>query len=373
VKTVVLDKTGTLTTGRFALSHLEPVGGSKSRKEILELLAIMEAPSSHPLSACLVSAAKDEGVVLSESACALQHTILKGEGVTAKVGDATVYVGNARLFRRIGMYNISKHYTDWAEEWSDEGGTVGYIGMEGVGIIGMFCVKDTIREEAPAVVSSLLESGVEVIMLTGDGQGAARAIGKQIGLDESCIQSQLLPEDKLHYVSSLKGSSSNRHPSLSGKKKLILMVGDGVNDAPALSVADVGVAMGEGAALAMEMSDVTLMDSNLTKLLFSMEMGAKVITTVKENIAFSVVVNLIAIILTCFGKMTLLWAIVSDVGTLLIVTLNGMKLLSPRTIAAIERKQDGVLASPTKREKDGQRYDNLNQGDSGDLELVSLV
>lgn len=371
VKTVVLDKTGTLTTGRFALSHLEPVGGLKSRKEILELLAIMEAPSSHPLSACLVSAAKDEGVVLSENVRASQHTILKGEGVTATVGDARVYVGNARLFRRIGMCNnIPKHYTDWAEEWSDEGGTVGYIGIEGVGIIGIFCVKDTIREEAPNVVSTLLQKGVEVIMLTGDGQGAARAVGKQIGLDESCIHSQLLPEDKLHYVSSLKGSSTNRHPSLTGKKKLILMVGDGVNDAPALSVADVGVAMGEGAALAMEMSDVTLMDSNLTKLLFSMDMGAKVITTVKENIAFSVVVNLIAIVLTCLGKMTLLWAIASDVGTMLLVTLNGMKLLSPRTIAAIERKQDGILAPRAKRKMDGQRYDNLNQVVSGEMELV---
>jgi len=370
VKTVVLDKTGTLTTGRFSLSHLEPVGGSKSRKEIMRLLAIMEAPSSHPLSACLVSAAKDEGVVLSATDCALQHTILKGEGVTATVDDERLYVGNARLFRRIGMYNIPKQYTDWAAEWSDEGGTVGYVGIEGKGIIAIYCVRDTIREEAPSVVSALHQSGVEVIMLTGDGQGAARSVGNQVGLDESCIQSQLLPEDKLQYVSSLKGSSTDRHPSLYGGRNLILMVGDGVNDAPALTVADIGVAMGEGAALAVEMSDVTLMDSNLTKLLFSMDIGAKVITTVKENIAFSIVVNLIAIVLTCFGKMTLLWAIVSDVGTMLLVTLNGMKLLSPRTIAAIERKQDGVALSRTKREKDGQRYDNLNEVGSGDLELV---
>ena len=355
----MLDKTGTLTTGLFALSHLEPVGESKTRTEILRLLAIMEAPSSHPLSACLVAAAKDEGVVLSENDYAMQHTILKGEGVTASIDSKKVYVGNDRLFRRIEMYDISEHFKDLATKWNDEGGTVGFIGVEGEGIIGMFCVKDTIREEAPAVVSALQQSGVEVIMLTGDGKGAAHSVGQQVGLDESYIESQLLPEDKLNHVTDLKGSSTSKKSSFMGVKDLILMVGDGVNDAPALSVADVGVAMGGGAALAVEMSDVTLMDSNLTKLLFSMNMGAKVIATVKENIAFSIFVNLIAIVLTCFGKMTLLWAIVSDVGTMLLVTLNGLKLLSPRVIRKIECKHDDVLKPRKVRTKDGKQYENV--------------
>merc|ERR1711957_107418 len=180
-------------------------------------------------------------------------------------------------------------------------------------------------------------------------------VGKEVGLKASIIQSQLLPEDKLDYVCRLKRSSANKPTSLFGKKELILMVGDGVNDAPALSAADVGVAMGEGASLAMEMSDVTLMDSNLSKLLFSMRLGAKVIITVKENIAFSMLVNLVAILLTFWGKMTLLWAIVSDVGVLLLVTLNGMKLLSNRTIDAIEGKQRSATTPASKR-KNGQRY-----------------
>lgn len=331
----------------------------------LQLLAIMEAPSSHPLSACLVSAAREEGVVVPTNISLKEHTILKGEGVTANIDSKQVYVGNGRLFKRLGMYNISDENTESATKWSEEGGTVGFIGIEDLGIIGMFCVKDTIRDEASDIIRELQNSGFEVIMLTGDGEGAAQAVGREIGLEKSSIRSQLLPEDKLHFVSGLKGSPANNHASLSGKKKLILMVGDGVNDAPALSVADVGVAMGEGASVAMEMSDVTLMDSNLSKLLFSMNMGAKVIRTVKENIVFSMLVNLIAVVFTFMGKMTLFLAIISDVGVMLLVTLNGMKLLSMRTIDAIE----GDRVKNVSKRRDGHRYD-MSVPSTDELELV---
>lgn len=327
----------------------------------------MEAPSSHPLSACLVLAAKDEGVMVPPNISLTEHTILKGEGVTAYVDGRRIYVGNERLFKRLGMYDISEEHKDSSREWASEGATVGYLGIEGSGIISMFSVKDTIREEAQEVVASLRQSGVEVIMLTGDGDGAAQAVGSLIGLDKSSIRSQLLPEDKLHYVSGLKETSAGRHPSLSGKKTMVLMVGDGVNDAPALSISDVGVAMGEGASLAMEMSDVTLMDSNLSKLLFSMNMGAKVIRTVRENIAFSVLVNAIAIMLTFMERMTLLWAIVSDVGVMLIVTLNGMKLLSSRTIEAIEGKS---MERHATKKRGGHRYVLSPRSATGEVELV---
>jgi Cd2+/Zn2+-exporting ATPase len=335
----------------------------------LELLAVMEAPSSHPLSACLVTAAKEEGIVASQFSLT-EHTILKGEGVTAYVDEERVYVGNERLFKRVDMYDISSQHMESAKQWSDEGGTVGYIGIDGTrgrSIVGIFCVKDTVRDEARDVIASLLRAGIEVAMLTGDSKGAAQAIGKEIGLPNTSIRSQLLPEDKLHYVSAMKGSPANKHPSLSGKKKLILFIGDGVNDAPALAVADVGVAMGDGAALAMEMSDVTLMDSNLSKLLFSMELGAKVITTVKQNIALSMLVNSIAVVLTLFGRMTLLWAIVSDVGVMLLVTLNGMKLLSERTIDAIKEKQ---IKRPPTRSNGYHRALPSSSFDDDGLELV---
>merc|ERR1711935_1239715 len=180
-------------------------------------------------------------------------------------------------------------------------------------------------------------------MLSGDGDGAARAVGKEVGIDVEHIHSQFLPEDKLHFLASLQGYGAGRKKMVGGgsvicskQNELMLLCGDGVNDAPALAIADVGVAMGEGAAVAMEMGDVTLMDCNLEKLLFCMKMGARVIATVKENIAISVVSKFIVTILTFCGKMSLFGAIASDVGVMLLVSINGMKLLPGRSFCCLK-------------------------------------
>ena len=224
----------------------------------LELLSIMEAPSSHPLSTTLVSAAKAEGAIPPHGVSVQEHTILKGEGVCAIVNDKQVYVGNERLFRRLDMYRLSPQHVESARKWNNDGGTVGYIGIEGegLGIIGMFCVTDTIRNEAHHVVTALIDSGVKVVMLTGDGEGAALAVGEEIGLPNSSIQSQMLPEDKMHYVAALKDCSSRRSVFFTDQRKFIIFVGDGFNDAASLAVADVGVAMGHGASLVCTASEV---------------------------------------------------------------------------------------------------------------------
>jgi len=327
VKTIVFDKTGTLTEGKFRLNDLDTVGNKRTRKEVLELVAVMEAPSSHPLAVTLVDAAKKEGIGISNDMSVVNHTILKGEGVKALVNGEQVYVGNSTLFKRLGFYDdMDEDEKLKASEWNENGGTVGFIGIGGTGIIGMFCVADGVRPEAREVITTLQNEGIDMMMLTGDGDGAARSVSKEVGLHPDCVRSQFLPEDKLHCVASMLGFS-RRKGGICSKKELLLFVGDGVNDAPALAVADVGVAMGAGAALAMEMSDVTLMDSNLQKLLFSLQMGKKVIRTVKENIAFSIFLKLIVIALSFAGKMTLLGAIAADVGVMLLVSLNGMKLL----------------------------------------------
>jgi Cd2+/Zn2+-exporting ATPase len=167
-------------------------------------------------------------------------------------------------------------------------------------------------------------------MLTGDLDSAARAVASRVGIPESAVYSELLPEDKLHLV----GASLDRNQRRLFEVRRVLFVGDGINDAPALATADIGVSMGEGAAVSMEMSDVTLMDSNLTKLQVVLDMGRRVRRTVRENIALSLLCKLAVVCLTFLGYMTLMYAIASDVGVMLLVTLNGMKLLPSATEAA---------------------------------------
>ena len=326
VKRVVFDKTGTLTKGEFQLKDLIIVGTQKRREEVLRLLSIMEAPSSHPLATALVLAAKREGVE-NNGMVAINHTILKGEGVSAHICEEKIFVGNARLFQRLGYYdNLCDNLKTKASQWSRGGCTVGFLGIEGTGIVGMFSAADCVRPEARSVVTTLTEIGVNTMMLTGDGEGAAISIGEEVGIPQENIRYQFLPEDKLHFVASMLGLSK-RKGNLFSKKELLLFIGDGVNDAPALTVADIGVAMGAGAALSMEVSDVTLIDSNLSKLLFSIETGHKVLRTVKENILLSIIAKIVVIALTLDGKMNLLGAITADVGVMLLVSLNGMKLL----------------------------------------------
>jgi Cd2+/Zn2+-exporting ATPase len=365
VQTIIFDKTGTLTEGKFIVTNLQNIGTSMKRNEMLEHLALMEMPSSHPLASTLIQAVKSEGVTIPSNATVREHTLLPGEGVTALINNRNVYVGNRRLFERLGMYQDlpieNKHIVD---QWEvDQGGTVGFIGVEGIGIVGSYCATDVVRLEAKETVQAFLSSGFDVLMLTGDGAGAAKSVARQVGIPESAVHSQLLPEDKLSFVTKLKSTTnendeSDDTPSINicQKERKVLFCGDGVNDAPALAFADVGISMGEGAALAMEMSDVTLMDSNLSKLQYVIHVGSRVLQTIRENIIISLLCKFIVIALTFGGYMTLLLAIASDVGVMLLVTFNGMKLL-PRSDAAVVSLDDEKVQSSHGRR---QRYERLS-------------
>mmetsp|Transcript_12299 Transcript_12299/g.17673 ORF Transcript_12299/g.17673 Transcript_12299/m.17673 type:complete len:661 (+) Transcript_12299:855-2837(+) len=344
VKKIAFDKTGTLTQGDFALIHLECFGSTHSREEILEYLALAEQRASHPLAQAIVAGIENEGVSIPENKFLNNHTALAGEGIVVEVDDATVHVGNERLFRRLGLLDtMPVDIKNKADMWASLGGTVGFMSIGGSGIVCAYSVADAVRSEAGEVIRKLKSMGIEATMLTGDNADAALAIGSQIGLGVDDICSQLFPEDKLSLVKGMieVGGTSPNSTALCNpckNKELVMMVGDGVNDAAALAIADVGVAMGSGAALAMETSDVTLLDSHLEKLVLCIKMGKRVVRKIQENILFSCVVKAIVVGFTLSGETHLWAAIASDVGSMLLVTLNGMTLLPGRK-RALELKQ----------------------------------
>jgi Cd2+/Zn2+-exporting ATPase len=326
VKSIFFDKTGTLSQGIFALLHFEVVGGARSREEVFGYLALMEAPAAHPLSDAIVKGAANEQVDIPKLKTH-NHTLLPGEGISATVLGANIHVGNKKLFSRLCLYDpLPERMKAMTDDWAQSGGTIGFISIEGEGIVGAYSVSDKIRDEAKEVVASLKAIGIDITMITGDQRRAAVAIGSQLGLEEHDIRSEMLPEDKLEEIRT-KVQENAINKKWWTAKKAVMMVGDGVNDAPALALADVSVAMGEGAALAMDTADVTLMDSDLNKLLYIVRMGKKVSRTIIENIAFSLVTKAIVMGFTVAGRVSLWLAIASDVGAMLIVTMNGMKLL----------------------------------------------
>jgi Cd2+/Zn2+-exporting ATPase len=316
VKKIAFDKTGTLTMGQFALLHLNTFSNEFSREEILQRLFLLEERASHPLAQAITHAVQNEGVSIPEGMKAKDHTQLAGEGIMAEIWDKMVFVGNERLFRRLGLFEqLPPEQRQPAEEWASKGGTVGFMSIEGCGIVCSYCVADAVRPDSAQVVASLAEHGIDVTMLTGDNSDAANAIGRQVGLRSDQVRSNLLPEDKLALINEFKEGNGQKKSfcfNPCNSPRLVLMCGDGVNDAPALAAADVGVAMGAGAALAMETSDVTLLDSELEKLLYSLRMGRRVIRKIQENVIFSIVVKAIVVGFALAGDAHLWAAIASD-------------------------------------------------------------
>jgi len=338
LKHVCLDKTGTLTVGEFKLLDLDVFGKNSKREDVLQYLALMEERATHPLATSLVDGIKSEGVTISKSLFVKDHTFLAGEGVMGTINNSKVYVGNERLFRRLGMFeSIPQAQRDKVESWEAIDGTIGFMSIGNRGVVCAYCVADAPRPEAAQVLKELQDMNIKVHMLTGDKKQTALSIGKKIGLAEGNIESELLPEEKLNLVMKLKAEVEDSNPLLAlffSKPKLVLMCGDGVNDAPSLVAANVGVAMGAGAALAMETADVTLMDSHLTKLSYSIKMGRSVIRKIRENVIFSIFVKVVVLVLTLMNKVGLWAAIATDVGSMIIVTLNGMSLLPKKRITA---------------------------------------
>ncbi len=313
IKAIAFDKTGTLTKGRPAVTDYLPQQ-SENSAELLKIIAALENKSQHPLAVAIMKKAEAEGVDY-QSVMIEDFTSITGKGIRGQISGITYYVGNPALFKEISIYDISEEMNQEISRLQNDGKTVMIAGTESE-IVALIAVADEVRSSSQSVIQKLHELGIKkTIMLTGDNQGTANAIGKQVGVTE--IQAELLPQDKLSFIKELRKQYSH-----------VAMVGDGVNDAPALAASTVGIAMGgAGTDTALETADIALMADDLRKLPFTIKLSRKALNIIKQNITFSIGIKLVALLLVVPGWLTLWIAIFADMGATLLVTLNGLRLL----------------------------------------------
>jgi Zn2+/Cd2+-exporting ATPase len=313
IKAVAFDKTGTLTTGKPSLTGVYAQPGV-DQDELLRVAAAIESRSEHPLAAAILGEAHARGLKLPN---ATEFQALPGKGVEATVENRTVWIGNERLFndRRIQIPDDIRKAVRQSEM---DGQTVMMVYAEGQWL-GILCVADTLRSDASKIVSQLKKLGVErVVMLTGDNDRVAAHIAELSGVDE--FHAGLLPEDKVQIIKSMR----NKYGSTA-------MVGDGVNDAPALATADVGIAMGgAGTDVALETADVVLMADDLSHLPYAIGLAQQSRRTVWQNLTFSMAV-IVFLVATAFGAdLPLTLGVIGHEGSTVLVVLNGLRLLGYR-------------------------------------------
>lgn len=314
VDTVVFDKTGTLTEGKPQLTDLRPAEGF-SENELLRLAASADQPSQHPLAEAIVKAAKERGLELGE---ARDFTSIAGQGVAATVGGQKVLIGNRRLMEanRVQLGLLEQTLT----QLTSEGKTAMYVAVDGKAA-GVVAVADAVRESALGAVSELKALGIEAILLTGDNARTARAIGAQLGIAQ--VIAEVLPEDKAAKIAELQASG-----------KRVAMVGDGVNDAPALAKAEVGIAIGAGTDVAVETAGVVLVRNNPADVASSIRLARAVRGKIKQNLFWAAIYNLLAIPIAAgvlYPSTGLLlrpeWAALLMSASTVIVTVNALLLV----------------------------------------------
>ena len=301
--TVVFDKTGTLTRGNFEVTVIHPQ--EMDEKELLECAALAERSSDHPIAQSILRACKELPALDRISA----SEELAGHGMHVTVDGREIYAGNARLMDKIGVPITLNCKHD---------GTIIHVAVDGR-YMGHIVISDQIKPEAAQALKDLKAAGVErTVMLTGDAQGAAQAVAAQVGVDE--VHAQLLPGDKVDQVERLLKEKRPR--------RTLVFVGDGVNDAPVLSRADIGVAMGAmGSDAAIEAADVVLMDDDLTKLPRAVAIARKTMRIVKENTVFAIGIKFLVLGLAAIGHANMWMAVFADVGVCILAILNAGRML----------------------------------------------
>lgn len=306
LKAVAFDKTGTLTQGDFRVVDIQIIEEGIEICKVLHWMASLEIQSSHPMSSAITAYCRHRGL-METSAEVTEFQALHGEGICGVIEDHKIHIGNARLASRLGWIQ------DSSNTWNSQGPTVGYVGVDEK-LALVFSVADQIRPEAVEALRDLKKLGIQLAMLTGDSSTAAAIVEKEIG--EVAVHSQLLPEDKVRIIGELK------------KVGMTAMVGDGINDGPALAAADIGIAMGvAGSAVAMETSDIALMSNDLRKIAAAVKLGRRTLNKIYMNVAFSFLTKAAIIALAFTGHASLWVAVVADVGTCLVVIFNSMLLL----------------------------------------------
>ena len=300
---VVFDKTGTLTKGSFAVTDIHPFG-ENSKERVLELAAKAEAYSEHPIS---LSIKKAYGKPVDTTDVAGTREI-SGKGIYRKIDGIDVYAGNAKLMADVGVQC----------EIYDGPGTCIYVAADG-NYVGYIVIEDEIKEESKEAIAQLKAMGIQkTVMLTGDRRQTGEAVGKALGLDQ--VACELLPGDKVNQVEALMKEKSEK-----GK---LVFVGDGINDAPVLARADIGVAMGGlGSDAAIEAADVVLMDDNIGKISKAIAISRKTQKIVIQNIVFALGVKAVVLVLGLFGISTMWTAVFADVGVAVIAILNATRAL----------------------------------------------
>ncbi|EDO0820898.1 cadmium-translocating P-type ATPase, partial [Listeria monocytogenes] len=311
LRAIAFDKTGTLTKGKPVVTDFIATS-SETDINYLSIISSLESLSQHPLASAILNEA-DKTNVDYKSIQIEDFQSITGKGLTGIHQNIRYYIGSPKLFSAsvIEETAVKVQY----RQFQEQGKTAMYFGTDEQ-ILGVIAVADEVRDSSAAVISELHKLSIEhTIMLTGDNTKTAESIGKQLGVTE--IKGDLMPQEKLDSIKALRTTYNK-----------VAMVGDGINDAPALAASTVGIAMGgAGTDTALETADVALMGDDLQKLPFIVRLSRQTLKVIKQNITFSLGIKLLALLLVIPGWLTLWIAIVADMGATLLVTLNGLRLM----------------------------------------------
>ena len=314
LKTIAFDKTGTLTKGVPALTDYKVLDSDTNGTELMSIVSALENRSQHPLASAIIK--KADSMNADYNNIVINHfSSITGRGIQGDVNNETYYIGSPALFTELNTPNFNSELQQEVTALQEHGKTVMLAGTSDK-VLALIAVADEVRETSKRVIQKLHEVGIDkTVMLTGDNQSTAKAIAEHVGVSD--VQSELMPEDKLNAINKLKE-----------KYKHVGMVGDGVNDAPALAASTVGIAMGgAGTDTALETADVALMGDDLQKLPFTVKLSRKTLNIIKANITFAIAIKVLALLLVIPGWLTLWIAILSDMGATILVALNSLRLI----------------------------------------------